>query len=177
MNDTINLLKNNAIVEKKSNTARFLRLASILSLFFIAFSAVGMFFLRSQSRFAILQQQEDTLQRELSTLQDKVAKFVLVKDRVRAITLTLNQRSAVSVILDVIATKVPKEASIESLKIDETKIELNVSSTSLLPIETFFENMTAKQEKQLFQKITMQNLSYDPKNVRYSVVLRIDYHE
>lgn len=169
MNENINFLRNKRSSVKKNPVERILRICAIGTLFFVAFTAIVMFILRTQSRLSALEQEENQLQKNLSLIRDRTVKYLLVQDRVKSISQVLKTRLSINSIVEKIMTQIPKDVTLTALSIDKKKVIINLSSSSLASLNTYTNRISdTENTATIFRSVVMDNLTYDGKS-RYTM--------
>jgi Tfp pilus assembly protein PilN len=174
MNENINFLRNKKSQVKKNQAEIILRVCAIGTLFLVAFAAVGMFVLRTQSKLSALEQEENQLQKNLSLIQDRTIKFILVQDRIKSISQTLKTRSSISPVVEKIMTQIPKDVILTDLSIDKKKVIINISSSSLASLNIYTNTLSKTENASiLFRSVVMDSLTFDGKS-RYSMQINAE---
>lgn len=174
MSKDINLIQG----ENKFSTARrsrvlILRIISIVFLSSVAIFSIILFFLNNRISVENVKKQEAATLQKISLISDKSAKFNLLNDRLRGITVILNTRKNYANFLNSVMVLVPQDASMTALTLNKDGILLTVSSSSLLPINKFLTNIiNVSVEKHLVKDITIEGLTVDKDSGIYSLSIK-----
>lgn len=121
---------------------------------------------------SIKEQQEKTIG-ELSRLQDKKIKLLIINDRLDNIDELLKKRKDFTEKINILLSKMPNEVLLQNLQIDNTKLLLIVSSASLGAIDELINNlidMAAKRE--IISSLSLDSLTFDENGNNYLVSLK-----
>jgi hypothetical protein len=176
MSNEINLLRGskshkNTLLNKLS----VIRMFSLSFLFLVSFSSIVLFISIALSPLPSLQKRETDEAKSLSLFNEKIVKILLTKERVANITKILKNRPVYTETLRHITAQVPSDLAIDSVKIVGSKIEMNISSSSLGNLDTVTENikeMNLKEKR--FRKIILTGLTLDSNSSRYVVSFELD---
>lgn len=172
MND-INLLPEKQASNQR--TRRILRIfkgSAIISLGLLALCALVVFIVKLSSPLPALQNQENALILELDKSKEKTAKFFLLHNRLLNIQKILSMREDYSVTMQEVFKRMPEGIFVDSLSVTKSEILFTVSSTSLFSLDVFINNLVdATVKKEVFQKITLKNLSLDQRTGKYFLSL------
>lgn len=180
MNKGINLLGS----KKKSNTApalkklRLLRLIAICMLFIVSASSITLFILISLTPLPKLKEQERISQINLSHFSSDITKLQVLKDRLNSISNILSKRPSYDKKIDLIKSNLPHEITIKSLSLEKNSISLEISSQSLLLLDTFLNKLISDSGKDKdFSKITITSLSKEEMDNSYLLGLTLLTYE
>ncbi len=179
MNRQINLVSH----KKKNvfNRDRLLHGAQYISRFSIVFvvvSAIGLFIVNRSGTLPILEQQDKTFTTNLTYVQQKIIKFLLIRERLHNVDPLLNNGSRIDTILTQISSALPNGVNLDNLSLSDKKFSLTISSASLTSLSTFLDFAINKvNQKDVFKTITISNFSADAGAGKYSVNLDITTYE
>ncbi|MCL5113596.1 MAG: hypothetical protein M1372_00300 [Patescibacteria group bacterium] len=176
MKNEINLLSPAQIDRAKTSGAlRILRIAAICCLFALLAISVILFFLsRALSPVAIKEKENDALY-SLSLLHKREAKLVVINDRIKDLPNIIQSRSNFDVSINAILQKIPEGVSVNSMTIGKDKIELTVSSSSLLSINNLMNSLIdMAKNKKIIKNVTIDSLAVDVKGNGYSLSIKGD---
>lgn len=179
MSDRINLLsrKKRRMLNRES-LLYFTQMSARIILAITILSAIVVFILNRSGNLPLLQQQDKTISSNLTFLQQKIIKFLLIRERLGNISPILSKKSSINDILFQISASLPSGVSLDAFTLDKTNITLAVSSSSLSSLNDFLDAMLVKvNQKQLFKKITVTSLSSDNVSGNYSLTLTALYYE
>lgn len=152
---------------------RILRLFAFLSLFIVAFTSIVAFFATSQISISSIKKDQNAALYSLSFLRDKEAKVLFLNDRLKNIESILKQRKnylgTISLILRQGDNIFPT-----TLSVDKDKVELTVSSNSLLSINNFLDNLIASSSKHRIKikDLTIESLTLNRQTSNYSLSIK-----
>lgn len=170
MNKSINLL-----VPEQHDTAltkriAILRLISMSVITLIVVASVSLFFLILSSPLPSLRNQENSTRNKLREYDATSGKYFVVRERLGVISSILEERIAYEDFIRRIQEFMPPGTEIEEIQAEGNLLSVTVSSTSLLPLQSFIESMNSlKQDESLFSGIKLSTLRYDEETSRYSV--------
>lgn len=178
----INLIskKREAILRSKG-IVKIFRAAAMVSLFLVFISSVGIFLLKLNSPLPALKREETALLSSLSSLKQRMAKFIILNDRLKNISSILSKRSDFDKKLDALVkiddlTGTLQNIRITSLDMGKKNISVTISSESLYSINVFIDNLVAmSSNKQVFKIITLENVTADQKSGRYFSSIDIQF--
>ncbi len=147
-----------------------MRFFSITLLFVVTVSSVMVFLLKLQLPISRLQQEEKKLQSDLALLHNRRVKYFVLNDRLQNISTVMAKRSNLEKLLNLITQEIPSKSVIESLKVDAKQVSLNITSSSLTPLNTYLDNLLAKNSQQkTFKKVSLDTLIFDNKRKVYTL--------
>lgn len=161
MTKNINLLQNKKVgdtyQEKLLQTCK--RFATVF-LLGTAGSSLLFFFLTLNPSAASLKQQESTLLTNLSFTQERVAKYLFIKDRLSTIQKIINTRYPIATTLIALQKELPDDVHISTLTIENKTFSIILSSNSLLSLQRAFANIDSLlQNKKIIKKMILQTIS------------------
>ncbi len=173
MNNGINLISSkHAALERQARIVRIFNRIAYSSLGIVAIGAVGLFFLNFYSPLPKLEAQQQATTQQLLSQKEKIAKLLLLRNRLQNITTLFQHSTSLDKTLTAIALNTPGDVSVDTLGIDETGVNLIVTSPSLLSINSFLDFLKSQVDKKsLFKKITISSLAVDVANGRYSLAV------
>ena len=175
MSDQINLIshKRKKFFHRDSllDFVQFLARASLIT---VIISAVGLYILNSSGRLPFLQQQDRTITTNLSLVQQKIIKFLLIRDRLQSINPLLQNKSKVDTLITAFSQGLPASVTVDTFSLTKNNMSLTVSSSSLSSLGTFLDFMLEKvSKKELFKKITITRFTSDGTNGIYILSLAV----
>ena len=180
MSKGINLLgeKKKKIITPGLRKLQILRLIASGLLFIVAACAIVLMILISFSPLPKLRQQENISRLNLSHYHDDMAKIQIIQDRIKIISDLLTKRSMADEKIDLIKSNTPNNVTIKSLTIDKSTISVVVTSSSLLPIDTFLNNLINRTgNKKDFSNVTLTSFIRQDVDNTYLVGLNISTYE
>ncbi len=175
MSNGINLATNKRTTRSAFfNQLRVLRFGAAGILALIAAVSMVLFFLIAASPLPGLKRQENGALFQITQLHPKIAKYLLVNERVTAITQLMQARDSKSTNLTKLESQIPRQANVESIQIDDKGMLLTVSSVSLGTINTFISNLLDNTGvSKPFSSVVLNSLVYNTKANDYHVSLDI----
>src|SRR6266404_3434707 len=135
---SINLLRTEGKeVVKLGKRKYYLRLISIIFLFFVAISSITLFVLANRLSPESVKRDQDVALKAITSQKDKQAKYSLLTDRLSNINQILKSRKNYTSTLNSLIAQVPDGVSTTAMSVDNGNITLTVSSNSLLSINKF----------------------------------------
>ncbi|MBI2033242.1 MAG: hypothetical protein HYT10_02135 [Candidatus Levybacteria bacterium] len=169
----INLLpKNQGILVSKEHGIRVVRFIAFGILSFVVFFSLILFIIRIQSPLTSLKKQEASLLSTLTLSNTKMAKHLIIVDRLTTISTVLGKRPQLDTIVSAFLSKLPPNVTLISLQITLTKVQITGTSDSLLDINTFLNNLVLMvTKKEIIGRLVLQGLSFDAKKGTYNFIL------
>ncbi|MBI2028731.1 MAG: hypothetical protein HYT07_03940 [Candidatus Levybacteria bacterium] len=176
MNTNINLVlpqdKDFLEQQKKIRIANIIAISSPIMIGIV--SLIVFLFTQSINPTGIKRQQEDTMS-QISELQDRSIKLSIINNRLDNISGLLKNRGDLSESINSLLSIMPIEIAIQNLEIDNKRLTLTVSSTSLRAIDELINNLIAMAEKrEVISSISLGTLTFDDSGNSYSVSLTSD---
>lgn len=175
MSKEINLIaqRKRGVIKNKRLT-KFFRLSSAFFLFSVAFLSIAIFILKSTSPIGALQQEENSALNQISKLDQKVVKFLLLQGRLRDISSIINKRTKFDQTLNLMTKEMPSNISIVSLSVNKKNLTITLVSTSLLSLNTFIDGILNKTNRDGFSRVMLDSLALDQKTGKYFLSVNID---
>lgn len=174
MSESINLLDPNKKNATSAPTKRLqiMRIVAVGMLFIVSVASVILFILVSLSPLPQLKSKEEALRLTLSQSSNDMAKLALVQERATSLEILLKERNQYEGILTMLQEKLPANADITSIRVDQNTMVLTVESRSLASLDSFLNGVIGYvQEKKAFSQVTMSSLATD--NVRNEYALTV----
>ncbi|HSW88358.1 MAG TPA: hypothetical protein VLG12_04295 [Candidatus Saccharimonadales bacterium] len=176
MTKNINLLPKKKVVTDSHE--RILLLCKRVAVGFLVVTAgisVIFFLLTINPSFSSIKQRENAVLAKLSFTQGKVAKYILIKNRLRGIDSVLKKRFPMDAVLSKVQQDIPNNVNIDAINITNKTASLKLSSSSLLPLNAALSNITKQlTNKELFKKITVQSIVSDPIKQTYTLTIQTE---
>lgn len=161
MSTNINLADKKNPEDSRKDKAKKLKGISFAILLTTAFLAVVIFALDYRFSASYVRKQQADLLNELTPYADKSAKIFIVNSKLTDISQILSNRKKYNETVDQIVRSNSGGAVIEDFKIDDTGIEMTVSSSSLEPIDQFLNSLLELADKKTVSSITLKSLSLE----------------
>lgn len=173
MNNEVNLIANRKkSAAEQDKIIKGLNIAAFVSLGIVVICAVILFFLNQSANFSDLSQKEKATLAGLALSDKKIAKYLVVQARLKEISTILNSRTSYDKTISDIAAGIPSELEVNSFSLNKQDVAIVVSSSSLQAVNTFLSYMVDMlNNKKIFRSISLNGVSADPKNNKYTLVL------
>lgn len=170
MSKEINLLRK---TKKQNLFLENLLIFKIISYFIFGVSLILTFLFfylsKTQNNDSLLAQ-DGNLRNKLAGQNNKIAKFLFVKDRLFKINQILNKRNNFNLDIDEIEKGLPASVAVNSLSVDSKIISVSFSSSSLADINQFSNFLgTLSGKNSIFKQITIDSVLLDSTNNKYSL--------
>lgn len=174
MSESINLVQGeNKVSLARRNRTLILRIISLVFLASVALFSIILFFINNRLSVEDVKKQESITLQKIAQISDRNAKYALLNDRLKGINTILNSRKNYAVFLNAVSGTVPDGAFLTMLTVDKDGLLLTVSSSSLLSINTFLNNIVSQSlNKHLIKDIVIQGLTIDRDNGIYSLSIK-----
>ncbi len=160
----LNLLPPELAVDK--NLGRVLKTLKALNLILIAgflvFTlGISAFFVVSSITLKNTLASIDTLKSQIKTRQTSEQQIVLLKDRIKKITIARNLPNSLANLsaVDPLLQSLSPDSSVTELDLDSKKIGLLINFKSTSDLTTFFENMAAST---VYKSVTLSSFGFNP---------------
>jgi Tfp pilus assembly protein PilN len=171
----INLLpKKNGTSLRQEQTVAVFRRVSIIILAATAFLSVMIFILVLQSPLSQTQDEEKRLITQLTSSSNKIARNVIIQERLSSIVTILKTRNSYEKNINVILGGLPQELKISKMDVETKKIEISGTTVSITAANTFFANLIALQNKKdTIKSVTLKSFALQGNNGTYSYTVDI----
>lgn len=173
MNKDINL----AVKKQSSSEKKIIVIFWVTAVIFLIvtlFLSIFLFFFKTQSSFSSIKNEEATLSSNFLALSDKIAKYIFISDRLKSISDIILKRSSFDEVIDLVLKQTPQNINTSSLTIDKNTIGIQLSSSSLLAIDSMLNNWLATADKKKYKRIVLGGIEVDEKNGIFTASLKID---
>lgn len=174
MNSSINLVR----AQDRENLQRrkkifILRAISITFISFVGIVSIILFILYARISVSSIKKEQALAAQNIVLQKDKLAKLNLLNDRLRGIKEILKERKNYTTTLNSLLEQVPVGATTSSLSINKSSVSLTVTSSSLLPINKFLNNIVdLYTKKHLIREIVIESLTVDTRSGTYSLSVK-----
>ena len=176
MSKNINLLpkKNKPQDSHEELLIFFKRIATVTVIITIG-SSLLFFLLTINPSFSAVKQQENNVLTNLSFTQGKIAKYVVIKNRLVSVAKILHTRYPMNAVVSKLEDQFPPDISIDSLEISNKTLSFSLTSASLLSLNTVITNMTSLlNSKNILKRITVQSIVSNPFAGTYTLTVHAD---
>lgn len=175
MNKTINLLQKKQLPDKQhSLSVKMKRIA--VSLFVLTTgAAILLLILTFTFRMSSLthKEEKETLATKLSLAKTKAARYILIKDRMSAITHLLAGRYPWDTVLMTIQSQLPDDVVITNMESEDKSLSVSLSSASLLSLNSTIAHITSLlQQKKIFAKVTIDSVAIGEESGLYTLSIK-----
>jgi len=179
MSDSINLISpKNEQLGNEQKRLRIVRMSALAIMFLVAAIAVLIFVINLTLPISSIKRNEEITLANIAALHKKLVQYYFVGDRVNHLTNVIARRNKVPDIVDALLAVVPADLSINSMQVDVKKISLIMSGGSLISMNRFIDDVTMLgQQKNIIKNISVQQLSLDVKNSKYSISIQADINK
>lgn len=179
MSSGINLLpqqtKNTAVILGK---LQLIRGIAIIILFGVSFLSLAISLLIAFSPLPKLKQTESELLANMTALHPKIAKQMVLSERMTQVSKVISQRSDYGKTMELLQTILPPSVRIDEVKITPKDISVRFSSTSLATIDDGIQNVRAYNDKEkAFSRVTIESVSYVLDRAVYSAMITVIKHD
>jgi hypothetical protein len=173
MNNEVNLIANKKKSSaEKEKIIKIVSFSAYISLGVIIICAVVLFLLNQDPGFTELSKKEKATVAALSLQNQKIAKFLVIKSRLKEITGIINSRTSYDATISTLAQGMPSGISVDAFALTKQEVSMVVSSSSLTAINTYLSFMVdLLNSKKILKSISLNGVTADPKNNRYTLIL------
>ena len=171
MKSDINLISiDKAELVKEGKTVQLLKISAIASVVTIGVSSLILFIILQAISPRSIKKQEASIQESISAQQAKEAKIVIVGRKIKDIRNIINKRPQYELILSEISSSIPQNISITSLIVDDKKVQIAVSSNSLLALNDLLSNLFKMVENgKVIANLQIEGISSDNRDGSYTM--------
>lgn len=176
MNNDINLISGDSnVLSKEARRLKTFKLIGTSMVFGVGLLAILLFVLnRLFSPQSVMDQQNKVLG-QISALQSKQAKFLILTQRVNDITNLIKKRTNYDIALSNILSQAPSDVVMTSLSINKKKISAIITSSSLVSLSSLIDTLKGMVDKKEFIKnVTISSLSLEGKSGSYVLTLNME---
>ena len=172
----INLVSAKAVgLEEELKRLKIFRVISLICLIATLLLAVLVFVLNITLPTDTVKKEQQATITGISFFNKKLTQYDFLSDRIKNISAIVSKRQDYGSQINEISQKVPSDASIDTLNVSSGKMSIVVSSTSLLSINKFIDDMVAFGAKgKIIKNVIIQGLSLDFSSGKYSLSIMAD---
>lgn len=176
MNDSINLLvKKDKNILNEQKKLKVFRIISVGSLVVLVLTSLSTFLLNQQLLHSSLEKEKDAVLSEMLPFREKEAKINVVNNRIQNISKVLNKRVDIYKIINTILGKVPDGMFVDSLDLSENKVSIKISSSSLISVDSLFNNLIdMAKRKEIIKDLTLDSLNVSELEGSYKVSINMN---
>lgn len=171
MKSDINLISlSQTELVKEDRLVKLLRTFAIISIVAVTIISLVIFIIIQSISPAEVRKQEGAIEGVISSLHTKEAKIVIVNKKIKDIKNIISKRPKYDSIVSDIANIIPGDVSMNSLNVNEKKVKLIVTSSSLLSINSFLDNLfDMVANKKIIGNLTIDGISEQGGNGAYTM--------
>lgn len=171
MNNGINLISSKKQnLETQEKIVKVFRRVAYGSLIAVAFVAIGLFLLNYYSPLPKVTAQEQQVTQALLAQKAKIAKLLLLRDRLQHVDAIFLQNTSLEKTLTTIVLNTPGDVNVDTLGVNGTAVTIVFTSGSLTSMNTFMNFLSDQiAKKSLFKKATISSLALDTKSGKYTL--------
>lgn len=175
MSNEINLLLGRKTQPPSFLKRRFLFHSLALGLMFIvSFASVVIFILIALTPLPSLKEREKDEMKRLSFYNEMIGELILTKDRLTEVNHILKKRPTYSLTLETVRKLLPASVSMDETHVNEKVLSLTVSSTSLISLDSFLDQLTmTNSDLKLFRSIKLVSILYNLDKSKYTLTLEV----
>ena len=173
MSNDINLLvkKDKKLLREQSQLKAF-RLIAIGCLLSLLLISLSIFLLNQKlsCTSAEIEKDRESVLTEMKPFREKETKLNVVNNRIDNISKVLNKRTDVYKILNTLLRQVPEGILVDSLGFYEKKVSIEISSSSLIPVDGLINNLVdMAKRKEIIKTLTLDSLDVSESVGSYKV--------
>lgn len=174
MNANINLLLHaNEDVLRREKKLKLLNLVAGIFIATVGLVSLAVFILIQIFNPEPIIKQQQEISKQISLLQDRQLKLVILNNRIENIDKILSIRRDLSKATNSLLAKVPSQLSIDNFEIDEKGAVVSGQSGSLSVIGQFIANFTDMvRKKEIIKSLTLTSLTLDEGKNTYLVSIK-----
>jgi Tfp pilus assembly protein PilN len=147
-----------------------IRFVAVGVLFLVGVLSSGLFLIIASSPLQKLRDEEKQNEADLNSYQEIHAKQLLVSSQLASISQLLATRPDLRNKIDTVLQMIPPGVSVSDLSIDEKKISMNVTTSSLKALDSFFQAIAGNAAtKQIPEEVTTSAIGYSATTNAYSM--------
>jgi hypothetical protein len=173
---SINLVSTNVVgLEKELKRLKIFRVIAVICLVVTSLLSVLFFILNVTLPIGTVKKEQQATVVGLSFFHKKLTQYTLLSDRVKNTSNIISKRQNYGQQIDAIFGKVPPDASIDTLNVQPGKLDIVISSASLLSINKFIDDMVAFGAKgKTIKNVIIQGLVLNVSGGKYSLNIQAD---
>lgn len=153
----------------------FSRVGAVVSVVLVLSLSILFFLLSRDPTFASIRADQSQTLAQLTLLQSKTAKYLLILDRIEKIKVIEKSMPNFSTTIATVVDQIPKGGTITNFVIDNNSLTLSVSSPDLSVLGKTVDNfMSLIASKKVLKTLTVQGLVSDEKSGLYVLSLTGD---
>jgi len=175
----INLVAGKGAKKYDEKKLRLVRIVAVLSLVVATLLSISLFLLNTKFSVAAIKREQTQIITRIASYNTRAAKLSIVNNRVIEISEIKKQSRDFTEFMNVILNMKPDDIFVNSFEIEEKTATISISSTSLLPISDFINELIKYSKKNTSQnptitKVTIESLSANNKSGEFSMTVILD---
>lgn len=159
MSIDINLVNKSTSEGSKDLRLKKIKTISFVTLFFVAFLSLIIFLINFRFSVNYVKNQQTNLIKELSIYDETVARMLLLNNRLADVSTLLSQRKKYDEVARKILENPPESIVVEGFEIGAGGILIDVSSDSLLDLNSFLNHALDLSKKKVINAVILDSLS------------------
>lgn len=171
MNNSINLVSNrNEAIERERKVLLALRIIAVVLLSSIAIVSILAFIITTQVPLSKIKDDQTQALASIASSSKKLSSYFLIKDKLTNINSLTSIRSDYIKPIDLIFSKIPESLRVDSLNIEQDLIEIEISGSSLQPMDEVVKSLVAVgTERIIIKSVKLKSLNLNPQANRYTI--------
>ncbi len=161
MSSSINLISHEKNIDSKEIRAAKLKKFSYLLLLVIGFLAIVVFLLNFRFSANAIRKEQERLLEELAVYDEPAAKMYVIDKRITDTSRIIKERKNYSAVIKDISKGLTGTVIIDTFKIENSQISINVSSTSLLDLNDFLNHLLLLSDKKTLSGVSIEELTLE----------------
>jgi len=176
MSNSINLVSTNVVgLEKELKRLKIFRIAAVICLIFVSLLSLLAFILNITLPIESVKKEQQGFITQISGFDKKLTQYTLLSDRVKNISSVISKRKDYGPQVSVLFGITPTDVSIDTLNIEAGKLVLDVSSSSLLSVNKFIDDIVALGTKsKVVKNIIIEGLTLNVASGKFALSLQAD---
>lgn len=160
MSIDINLINKETSENSKDVRLRKIKSISFITLFVVGLLSIVLFLINFRFSANYVKRQQNELITGLSPYDETASKIFLLNQRLSDISEILSNRKKHHKKASKIIENIPTTVVITEFRIDDSGIQIEVSSSSLLQLNNFLNNILSLSESKFIESVVFDGLSY-----------------
>lgn len=172
MSVNINLISRTSLEDSRTIRQKKIKNYSFILLFLVGFASILIFLLNYRFSVNYVRKQQQDLIKRISIYDDTALKVVLLNSRLSEISAIIGQRPKKTDLVKAINQAKTGTLVFDEFSLDTNGIQIKTSSTSLLPMNDFVNELLKMKNSKAIGGITITSFSYDGDNYLMELALR-----
>lgn len=151
------------------------KITAITLVILVASLSILFFLLSRDPSVSTVKNDESRTIAQLTLLQSKTAKYLIIVDRINKIKVLTKKRLSLDTSIATLLDTIPNGASVTSFSLDTGQLSMGISTRDLTAIGLFIDNLTGLiSQKKILKTLTVQGLVSDEKNATFLLTVTGD---